>query len=319
MLTLWSIKRELRDQVAFYCVVITTSIIHSKNSVYEHRYVTTKMYHIIMHFKGVYGLYLCLFVISIHRPNSGWECNFNLLRTCSLCLTILVGYFTMLNRTGKYFSKRALLLSRQQHPSSGQLTRLNTTDARGFNFLAGDAKASTKEGLTFSTGIIGHLSESSVICRQGGSVLHAVVNSARTSDATDAFLPLTVDYRARQYAFGVIPTTSSRRERHGGDDEILVARCIDRAVRPLFPKGYVNEVQLLVTAHAADGVHDPTIAAVNAASFALLKSKQPWYGPIGCVRVGMIDGLLKVDPTLAEMETSTLDLVYAGTAGRALM
>lgn len=226
----------------------------------------------------------------------------------------------MLNRTARCALKgNALLKSKHLWASSRFLGRFNSTDARGFDFLTGGGKASTKDGLVFSTGILGHLSESSIICKQGGSVLHAVVNSARSSEATEAFLPLTVDYRSRHYAYGKIPATSGRRERHGGDDEILVARCIDRAVRPLFPKGYVNEVQLLVTAHAADGVHDPTIAAVNAASFALLKSKQPWYGPIGCVRVGLIDGELKVDPTLAEMERSTLDLVYAGTAGRALM
>lgn len=224
----------------------------------------------------------------------------------------------MLSRTGKYASKRNAFLFLRQLCPSNSVGRFNSTEARGFDFLTGGGKATTKDGLTFSTGIMGHLSESSIICKQGGSVLHAVVNSARSSDATDNFLPLTVDYRSRQYAFGSIPT-GGRRERHGGDDEVLVARCIDRAVRPLFPKGYVNEVQLLVTAHAADGVHDPTIAAVNAASFALLKSKQPWYGPIGCVRVGIIDGQLKVDPTLAEMEHSTLDLVYAGTEGRALM
>jgi len=185
--------------------------------------------------------------------------------------------------------------------------------------MSGEHKASIASGLTFSTGIIGHLSEASVMCNAGGSVVHAVVNSARPEGPTNAFLPLTVDYRSRQYAFGHIPKTNARREKHGGDDEILVSRCIDRAVRPLFPKGYVNEVQLLVTAHAADGVNDPTIAAVNAASFALMCSDQPWYGPIGCVRVGLIDGELRVDPSIKDMERSTLDFVYAGTEGRALM
>lgn len=186
--------------------------------------------------------------------------------------------------------------------------------------MAGKAEASSASGITFSTGIMGHLSESSVFCKQGGTLVHAVVNSSWTSDSKDAFLPLTVDYRSRQYAFGQIPTQNpSRRDRHGGDDEILVSRCIDRVVRPLFPKGYVNEVQILATSHAADGVHDPTIAAVNAASFALMQSKQPWFGPVGCVRVAMIDGALQVDPALPDLERATLDLVYAGTKDRALM
>ena len=202
---------------------------------------------------------------------------------------------------------------------TGNLSRLLSSKAPGFDFMSGEHKASIASGLTFSTGLIGHLSESSVMCSAGGSVVHAVVNSARAENPESAFLPLTVDYRSRQYAFGQFPATLSRREKHGSDDEILVSRCIDRAVRPLFPKGYVDEVQLLVTAHAADGVHDPTIAAVNAASFALMCSEQPWYGPIGCVRIGLIDGELKVDPSVADMERSTLDFVYAGTEGRALM
>lgn len=178
----------------------------------------------------------------------------------------------------------------------------------------------TKDGrMTLSEGIFGHLSEASVICNVGGSVVHAALNAARSSDPTDPFLPLTVDYRARQYAFGVIPGSKQRREAHNSTDEILVSRFIDRAIRPLFPKGYVNEVQLTVTNHAADGLHDPTVAAVNAASFALMQSRQPWQGPIGCVRVGCIDGKLKVDPSLKEMENSTLDFLYAGTASRTLM
>jgi polyribonucleotide nucleotidyltransferase len=194
-----------------------------------------------------------------------------------------------------------------------------SSSAPGFDFLTGNGKVVCTDGTVFATGIMGNLSESSVICRAGGSVVHAVVNSQRSDDPKEAFLPLTVDYRSRSYAFGKIPDLPQRRERHGTDDELLVARCIDRAVRPLFPKGYVNEVQLLVTTHAADGVHDPTIAAMNAASFALLQSRQPWFGPIGCVRIGIIDGVIKVNPTIVEMERSTLDLVYAGTKDRVLM
>ena len=168
-------------------------------------------------------------------------------------------------------------------------------------------------------GIIGHLADSSAICTQGDSVVHATVCSARNMDAQDNFLPLTVDYRSRTYAFGRIPHSGNRRERHGTDDEVLIARVIDRAIRPLFPEGYVNEVQLIVTTHAADGVNDPTIMAVNAASYALMTSRQPWNGPVGCVRVGCINGVLKLNPTVKELESSTLDLVYAGTASRPVM
>ena len=180
--------------------------------------------------------------------------------------------------------------------------------------------SSTTECMTvFSNGYMGHLSESSIVCSAHNTVIHASVNSQHNPDPSSSFLPLTVDYRARQYAFGVIPQARNRRERHGSEIETLVARIIDRAIRPLFPKGYVEEVQLTVTMHAADGIGDPVVAAVNAASYALMSSKQPWMGPIGCTRIGMVDGKLKVNPTVAEMEESPLDFLYAGTASKALM
>jgi polyribonucleotide nucleotidyltransferase len=167
---------------------------------------------------------------------------------------------------------------------------------------------------------MGHLSECSSVATAGDSIVHVSVNSAKPAEEPkEDFLPLTVDYRSRLYAFGKIPMTTNKKERHGGDDEILVSRFIDRAIRPLFPKGYTQEVQLIATAHSADGIHDPTVLSVNAASLALLCSSQPWNGPVGCVRVGLVDGKLKVNPTVTEMQKSSLDLLYAGTATRALM
>jgi polyribonucleotide nucleotidyltransferase len=190
-----------------------------------------------------------------------------------------------------------------------------------FEAISGRHNESVKQTTLsfYSKGVIGHLAEASAVCANGGSVVHATVCSARTASPTDDFLPLTVDYRSRAYAFGRMPQSNGRRERHGTDDEILVARIIDRAIRPLFPKGYVHEVQLTVTAHAADGINDPTIAAVNAASFTLMKSKQPWNGPIGCVRVGLIDGKLVVNPSVDDLEKSEMDLVYAGNSSRPVM
>jgi polyribonucleotide nucleotidyltransferase len=167
---------------------------------------------------------------------------------------------------------------------------------------------------------MGHLSEASAIASAGGSIVHATVNSqSPTEAATEDFLPLTVDYRSRTYAFGKVPLEKTRKEKNGSDQDILVSRFIDRAVRPLFPKGYVNEVQLIVTNHSADGVHDPTVLGVNAASLAMLTSKQPWNGPIGCVRVGLVNDQLIVNPPVTDMVTSKLDLLYAGTENRAVM
>ena len=94
---------------------------------------------------------------------------------------------------------------------------------------------------------------------------------------------------------------------------------IDRAVRPLFPKGLVNQVQVIATAHAGDRIHDPTVMGVNAASLALMRSSVDWAGPVGCVRVGMVAGKLHLNPTVEQMQTSSIDFVYAGTHDKALM
>ena len=174
--------------------------------------------------------------------------------------------------------------------------------------------------IVFSAGgPLANLTEGSAVCSQGGSVVHATVASARAEDPQGDFLPLTVEYRSRSYAFGRIPDYKNRRERHGNDEEILVSRMIDRAVRPLFPSGFVDELQVTVTTHAADGLNDPTVAAVNAASLALLRSRCPWSGPVGCVRVGLINDQLHVNPNLEDMKNSTLDLVYAATKNRPVM
>ena len=125
--------------------------------------------------------------------------------------------------------------------------------------LGASSSVANRELSFYEGGAMGHLAEASAVCSQGGSVVHATVCSARNSNPQDDFLPLTVDYRSRSYAAGRIPKSSNRRERHGSDEEILVSRVIDRAIRPLFPKGYVNEVQVTVTAHAAGNNWNETI------------------------------------------------------------
>ena len=175
------------------------------------------------------------------------------------------------------------------------------------------------ESIRFSIGAFGPLAEGSVTCSKQNTMVHAVVTSSYNADAKDDFLPLTVDYRDRLYAHGQIPQTNNQRERHNSDEEILASRVIDRAIRPLFPSLYLNEVQIIVTAHSVDGVEDPVALAVNAVSCALMQSRQPWDGPVGCVRVGIVDGIIKVNPTVHELESSPLNLLYAGTRERPLM
>ena len=201
---------------------------------------------------------------------------------------------------------------------------LGTTTGYGKNLEsvigAKHQSSNDKGGLSFSGGgPLAHLADGSSVCSQGGTVVHAAVTTAANYDVTSDFLPLTVDYRSRAYAFGRIPSVFNRRERHGSDDEVLVSRIIDRAVRPLFPKGLVNQVQVIATAHAGDRIHDPTVMGVNAASLALMRSSVDWAGPVGCVRVGMVAGKLHLNPTVEQMQTSSIDFVYAGTHDKALM
>jgi polyribonucleotide nucleotidyltransferase len=222
----------------------------------------------------------------------------------------------------RWLSKDSGVMATNQSSSASQSTNFGALLA---TTLGNQAGTSTADGVVkggdmqFGFGALGNLAEGNGICRHGGTVTHCAVVTNKYPDGPVNELMLHVDYRDREYAYGSIPSSKSRREKHNGDDEILVARVIDRALRPLFPKGYVGDIQLTVTAHASDGVNDPLIAAVNSASLALMHSSQPWYGPIGCVRVGLIDGVLKVNPSKHEMATSDLDFVYAGTSTRPLM
>lgn len=171
----------------------------------------------------------------------------------------------------------------------------------------------------FDTGVMGHLAKGSVFCTHGESVVHVAVCSKSPESSGGSFLPLTVDYKSRLSSLGKIPTTSNRRERHGTDEEILASRVIDRSVRPLFPKDFRDDTQITTTAHAVDGVHDPIVLGVNAASCALLKAGLPWSGPVGCVRVGCVDGELIANPSVEQLKRSSMNLLYTCTAFRTIM
>ena len=127
------------------------------------------------------------------------------------------------------------------------------------------------------------------------------------------FFPLTVDVEEKMYAAGKIPGGFFKREGRAGEKAILTARMVDRPIRPLWPKGYKNEVQVIVTTLSADQVHGHDILAMNGASAALMLSPLPFMGPVGAVRVGSLDGQLTLNPTLVELQDSTLDLVVCGT------
>jgi polyribonucleotide nucleotidyltransferase len=133
------------------------------------------------------------------------------------------------------------------------------------------------------------------------------------------FFPLTVEYEERMYAGGKIPGSFFRREGRPSTDAILTARLTDRPLRPLFPDGMRNEVQIIMYSLSADSDNPLDVLAINAASAAVMISDIPWDGPVGAVRVGRVDGNFVINPTFAEMDKSDLDLRIAGTRDAILM
>jgi polyribonucleotide nucleotidyltransferase len=173
--------------------------------------------------------------------------------------------------------------------------------------------------LTFETGKFAKQAGGAVTVRYGETVVFAAGTVAATIRQGIDFFPLTVDFEERLYAAGKIPGSFPRREGRPSEEGILTARLVDRPIRPLWPKGFRNDVQIVVSAWSADQENEYDILAVNAASAALHISNAPFEGPIGCVRVGTVDGKLTLNPTIQELEDSELDLVVAGTRDSVMM
>jgi len=168
--------------------------------------------------------------------------------------------------------------------------------------------------LTVETGHIAEQANGALTIRCRDTVVLVTAVASRAPREGVDFFPLTCDYEEKLYAAGRIPGSFPRREGRPSEAAILACRMIDRPMRPLFPKDFRNDVQLVATVVSADQEQDPTALAVTGASLALQISDIPHNGPVGCVRVGLIDGQLILNPTLQQMETSELDLVVAGTA-----
>jgi len=167
--------------------------------------------------------------------------------------------------------------------------------------------------LTIETGKMAKQADGAVTVQMGGTVvLVTAVYSKEPKEEIMDMVPLTCDYQEKTYAAGKIPGGFFKREGRPSEKEILTARLIDRPVRPLFPKGYLNETQIMAMVVSADGQNDPDILAVIGASAALTISEIPFHGPIGAARVGFIDDKFVLNPTYDELDKSNLDLVVVG-------
>src|SRR6187551_2367944 len=167
--------------------------------------------------------------------------------------------------------------------------------------------------LRFETGKLAKQADGAVVVRSGDTMVLATAVGRPDSRPDADFFPLTIDVEERMYAAGKIPGGFFKREGRASERATLTARMIDRPIRPLWPKGFKNEVQVICTVLSADMTTPHDILAINGASAALMISPLPFLGPIGAVRVGRIDGELVLMPSLQQLEDSSLDLIVVGT------
>lgn len=173
--------------------------------------------------------------------------------------------------------------------------------------------------LIFSVGEVARQAGGSVLVHQGGSVVLVTATAAAEERKGVDFLPLVVDYQEMSYAAGRIKGGFIKRDGRPGTQEILTARAIDRPIRPLFPKGFRNETQVIAMVLSADPAFTPDILALNGASAALHISNIPFSSPIGGARVGLIDGEFVIDPSVSQLEKSRLELIVVGTRDAIVM
>ena len=169
------------------------------------------------------------------------------------------------------------------------------------------------------TGVMARQADSAVLVSIGGTSVLVTAVGKKQGDPDRDFFPLTVNYQEKAYASGKIPGGFFKREGRPSEKETLVSRLIDRPVRPLFPKGYTNEVQVIATVMSLDPEIDPDIPSLIGSSAALSLSGLPFAGPIGAAKIGYIDGDFVLNPDKSQLLESDLDLVVAGTSEAVLM
>lgn len=176
------------------------------------------------------------------------------------------------------------------------------------------------KNLKLSTGKYARFANGTGVCQMGNTSMMVTAVSKDTPNSSNAnFMPLTVDFRQKYAAAGRIPTNFLRRELGVSEREILSSRLIDRSVRPLFPAQFTCETQLVCNMLALDSVYAPDVLSINAASFALAISDIPWNGPVGAVRLGLIDDKVILNPSRLELQSSILDLVLTGTKDKLIV
>ena len=173
--------------------------------------------------------------------------------------------------------------------------------------------------LKLETGGMARQADGAVLATYGETVLLATVCAARSEKPGQSFFPLTVNYMEKFYAAGKVPGGYFKREGRPTERETLIARLTDRPIRPLFPKGFKNEVQVVITVLQHDLENEPDVLGMIAASAALTISGVPFQGPIAAARIGLIEGDYVLNPTLSELNDSDLDLVVAGTSDAVMM
>src|SRR5580658_1378054 len=173
--------------------------------------------------------------------------------------------------------------------------------------------------ITIETGKLAKLADGAVTVRCGETIVLVSAVSATTLKEGQDWFPLTVDYREKAAAVGKFPGGYFKREGRPTEKEILTARMTDRPLRPLFPKGYLYDTQIITVLLSADGENDPDMLSINGASAALMVSDIPFAGPVAAVRVGRINGNFVADPSHSQRQQSDLDLVYVGTKEDVIM
>ena len=175
------------------------------------------------------------------------------------------------------------------------------------------------KAITFETGLLAQQANGAVSVRVGDTIVFSAVTATKKPREGIDFFPLQVEYREKYYAAGRFPGGYFKREARPSEREILTARVTDRPLRPFFPEGYRNDVQINNMLMSTDGEHESDILSILASSAALVISDIPFFGPIAAVRVGRVNSQFKYNPTHTEMQTSDLNLVYAGTRDLPIM